>query len=197
MTLQSDVLRRTALVLVSVGLAWNLVEAVVALWAGASVGSVALIAFGLDSIIELFAGGVLLWQFKRERAGVEGEAAERRARRLIALTFFLLAAYVCLHSVASLVGWLPEPQPSLIGCRDCGGERRRDERPVRVQDARRHTDAVLVAEGGGRRESFLRSSGLGDTGGSGTQRPVLLVVGRPGGCADIDSPVHQGGHGES
>ena len=115
MTLQSDVLRRTAFVLVSVGLAWNLLEAVVALWAGASVGSVALIAFGLDSVIELFAGGVLLWQFKRERAGVEGEAAERRARRLIAFTFFLLAAYVGLHSVASLVGWLPEPQPSLIG----------------------------------------------------------------------------------
>ena len=115
MTLQSDVLRRTAFVLVSVGLAWNLLEAVVALWAGASVGSVALIAFGLDSVVELFAGGVLLWQFMRERAGVEGEAAERRARRLIAFTFFLLAAYVCLHSVASLLGWLPEPQPSLIG----------------------------------------------------------------------------------
>ena len=115
MTLQSDVLRRTAFVLVSVGLAWNLVEAGVALWAGASVGSVALMAFGLDSVIELFAGGVLLWQLKRERDGVEGESAERRARRLIALTFFLLAAYVGLHSGASLVGWLPEPQPSLIG----------------------------------------------------------------------------------
>ena len=115
MTLQSDVLRRTALVLVSVGLAWNLVEAGVALWAGATVGSVALIAFGLDSVIEIFAGGVLLWQLRRERAGVEGEAAERRARRLIGLTFFLLAAYVGLHSVASLAGWLPEPQPSLVG----------------------------------------------------------------------------------
>lgn len=115
MTLQSDVLRRTAFVLVSVGLAWNLVEAGVALWAGASVGSVALMAFGLDSVIELFAGGVLLWQLKRERDGVEGESAERRARRLIALTFFLLAAYVGLHSGASLVGWLPEPQPSLVG----------------------------------------------------------------------------------
>ena len=98
MALQSDVLRRMALVLVSVGLAWNLVEAGVALWAGIQVGSVALMAFGLDSVVELFAGGVLLWQLRRERAGVEDEAAENRARRLIALTFFLLAAYVGLHS---------------------------------------------------------------------------------------------------
>ena len=115
MTLQSDALRRTALILVSVGLAWNLVEAGVALWAGASVGSVALIAFGLDSVVELFAGGVLVWQFRRERDGLEDEAAETRARRLIGLTFFLLAAYVGLHSGASLIGWLPEPQPSLVG----------------------------------------------------------------------------------
>ena len=92
MTLQSDALRRTALILVSVGLAWNVVE-------GALCGR----------------GGVLLWQLMSERAGAEGEAAERRARRLVGLTFFLLAAYVGVHSVASLLGWLPEPEPSLIG----------------------------------------------------------------------------------
>ncbi|MCY4652506.1 MAG: cation transporter [Dehalococcoidia bacterium] len=115
MTLQSDALRRTALILVSVGLVWNLVEAGVALWAGASVGSVALLAFGLDSVVELFAGGVLVWQFRRERDGLEDEAAETRAQRLIGLTFFLLAAYVGIHSGASLLGWLPEPQPSLVG----------------------------------------------------------------------------------
>ncbi len=75
----------------------------------------ALIAFGLDSVVELFAGGVLVRQLRRERDGLEDEAAETRARRLIGFTFFLLASYVGLHSVASLVGWLPEPQPSLIG----------------------------------------------------------------------------------
>ena len=115
MTLQSDALRRTALILVSVGLVWNLVEAGIALWAGALVGSVALLAFGLDSVVELFAGGVLVWQFRRERDGLEDEAAETRARRLIGLTFFLLAGYVGIHSGASLLGWLPEPQPSLVG----------------------------------------------------------------------------------
>ncbi len=112
---QSDDLRRTALVLVSIGLAWNLVEAVVAFWAGARVGSVALIAFGLDSIIELFAGGVLVWRLRQEGEGREGEAAERRAQRLVGITFFVLAGYVGLHSVVSLGGWLPEPQPSLAG----------------------------------------------------------------------------------
>ena len=112
---QADDLRRTALVLVSIGLAWNLVEAVVAFWAGARVGSVALIAFGLDSIIELFAGGVLVWRLRQEGEGHEDEAAERRAQRLVGITFFVLAGYVGLHSVVSLGGWLPEPQPSLAG----------------------------------------------------------------------------------
>lgn len=113
--LQTADLRRTALVLVSIGLAWNLVEVVVAFWAGARVGSVALIAFGLDSIIELFAGGVLVWRLKQEGEGHENEAAERRAQRLVGITFFALAGYVGLHSVASLTGFLPEPQPSLAG----------------------------------------------------------------------------------
>ena len=112
---QTDDLRRTALVLVSVGLAWNLVEAGVAFWAGARVGSVALIAFGLDSIIELFAGGVLVWRLRKEGEGHEDEAAEQRAQRLIGFSFFVLAAYVGVHSMASLGGWLPEPQPSLVG----------------------------------------------------------------------------------
>ena len=112
---QADDLRRTALVLVSIGLAWNLVEVVVAFWAGARVGSVALIAFGLDSIIELFAGGVLVWRLRQEADEHEDEDAERRAQRLIGISFFVLAAYVALHSAASLAGLLPEPQPSLVG----------------------------------------------------------------------------------
>ena len=113
--LQADDLRRTALVLVSIGLAWNLVEAGVAFWAGARVGSVALIAFGLDSVIELFAGGILVWRLRQEGDEHESEAAERRAQRLIAISFFVLAGYVGLHSAASLAGLLPQPEPSLLG----------------------------------------------------------------------------------
>ncbi len=136
--LRTDDLRRTALILVSAGLAWNLVEAVVSFWAGARVGSVALLAFGLDSVIELFAGGVLVWRLMAERDEHEDDAAERRAQKLVGLTFFLLAAYVptmaerdeheddaaerrarrsfvSVHSLASLVGWAPRPEPSLVG----------------------------------------------------------------------------------
>ena len=112
MKLDLRALRRTALILVAAGLAWNLVEAAVALWAGLHAGSVAILAFGLDSIIELLAGGVLVWRLTAEK---EEDGAERRAQRLIGLTFFLLAVYVVLHSGANLSGLLPQPEPSLVG----------------------------------------------------------------------------------
>ena len=112
---QHDALRRTALILVGIGLVWNLAEAGAGFWAGVQAGSVSLLAFALDSIVELFAGGLLVWRLRAEGDGNDAEAAERRARRLIGCTFFLLAGYVTLHSVASLVGWLPRPEPSLAG----------------------------------------------------------------------------------
>ena len=115
MTTRLDTLRRTALILVIAGLLWNLVEAGVGLWAGLQTGSVALLAFGLDSIAELLAGGILVWRLRAEQGGHEEEAAERRAQKLLGLTFFLLAAYVALHSGANLLGWLPEPEPSIAG----------------------------------------------------------------------------------
>ena len=115
MAVEADTLRRSALVLVVIGLAWNLVEAVVAFWAGLQAGSVAMLAFGLDSIVELMAGGVLVWRLRTERDEEEAEAAERGAQRLLGLSFFFLAVYVVIHSGANLAGWLPEPQPSIAG----------------------------------------------------------------------------------
>ena len=115
MVVEADSLRKTALLLVLAGLVWNIAEAVVAFWAGLQAGSVAMLAFGLDSIVELLAGGVLVWRLRTERDEEDAEAAERKAQRLVGLTFFLLAAYVFLHSGANLLGWLPEPQPSLAG----------------------------------------------------------------------------------
>ena len=115
MALEADSLRRTALVLVFVGLLWNLVEAGVSLWAGVLADSVAMLAFGMDSIVELLAGGVLLWRFKTEREEAEAEDAERRAQRLLGMSFYLLAVYIVLHSGASLLGWFPDPEPSTAG----------------------------------------------------------------------------------
>lgn len=111
--LESGTLRKTALVLVVSGLLWNVLEGGVALWVAAQTSSVALLAYGLDSVIEIAAGGVLVW---RLRAGLEeSEAAEKRAQRLLALSFFLLAAYIAVHSLVNLLGFFPEPEPSLVG----------------------------------------------------------------------------------
>lgn len=115
-SLNPEALRRKALVLVWAGLLWNPVEVLVALPVGVLTGSPVLIAFGLKSIIELFAGSVMVWRLGRERsAPEEAGAAERRAERLIGITFFLLAVYLIAHSGASLSGWLPEPEASPIG----------------------------------------------------------------------------------
>ena len=115
MALQTDTLRRTALILVIVGLVWNLVEAGVGFWAGLQSGSVALLAFALDSLVELLAGGILVWRLLAEHGDHHEEAAERKAEKLLGLTFFLIAAYIAVHSCANLIGWFPEPEPSVAG----------------------------------------------------------------------------------
>lgn len=108
-------LRRRALVLVWIGEGWNGIEAVVGLWFALAVGSVALLAFGLDSVIELFAGLVLIWRLRGEWTGSGEARAERTALRLVGATFFLLAAYIAIHASATLLGLVPEPDRSLPG----------------------------------------------------------------------------------
>jgi divalent metal cation (Fe/Co/Zn/Cd) transporter len=89
--------------------AWNLIEAAVAVGAGLAAHSIALVGFGLDSLIETFAAVVVIWELK----GV-GEDRERRALRLIALSFFALAAYVVVEAGRDLlVG--AEAEWSLVG----------------------------------------------------------------------------------
>lgn len=82
--------------------AWHLVEAAIALVVGALAGSVALEGFGVDSAVELLAGGVIVWLFTSGRGS--SVAAERRAQQAIAASFFLLAAYVTVASVNDLAG---------------------------------------------------------------------------------------------
>jgi divalent metal cation (Fe/Co/Zn/Cd) transporter len=83
------------------GLVWHGVEAGVAIIAGVAAGSVALVGFGADSLIEMGAGLVLLWRFASSRSG--SPDAERRAQRLIGASFYVLASYVGVEAVRSLV----------------------------------------------------------------------------------------------
>ena len=105
-------LERKARLLAWGGVAWHVVEFGIAVAAGVAAGSIALIGFGADSLIEALAGVVVLWLFTGSRLG--SRAAERRAQQLIALTFFLLGVYVGVEAVRSLVGG-DHPQVSWVG----------------------------------------------------------------------------------
>src|SRR5206468_7987121 len=83
------------------GIGWHVAEFAIALAAGLSAGSIALIGFGADSLIEALAGGVVIWLFTGERRG--SGTAERRAQQLIAVSFFLLAGYVSVEALRTLV----------------------------------------------------------------------------------------------
>ena len=83
---------------------YNAAEAIIALWAGIRAGSVALVGFGLDSVIELAAASVVLWRMAIEAKGADTTrvtGAEQGVRRFVAVTFLVLAAYVLIQS-----GWM-------------------------------------------------------------------------------------------
>jgi divalent metal cation (Fe/Co/Zn/Cd) transporter len=107
--------RRTALVrrarmLAGASVAYNVAEAVVAISSGRLAGSTALVGFGLDSTVEVMSGLVILWQFGH----AVPEEREHRARRLIAVSFFALAAYVSVESVRTLMA-REQPDTSVVG----------------------------------------------------------------------------------
>jgi divalent metal cation (Fe/Co/Zn/Cd) transporter len=105
-------LARRARSLTDLGLGWHVPEATVAIAAGAVAGSVALVGFGADSVIEAAAGLVVLWLVTGGR--VHSGRAERRVQRLIAASFVLLAVYVTVESVRDLVGG-HHPAASWVG----------------------------------------------------------------------------------
>lgn len=94
------------------GLAWHVVEAMVAVLAGAAAASVALVGFGADSLIEAAAGGVVIWLMAAGRSA--SPRAERRAQQLIAASFLLLAAYVAAVGTLDLVDGR-RPEASWVG----------------------------------------------------------------------------------
>ena len=93
-------LERRARLLAWAGNGWHVIEFAVALGAGIAAGSVALISFGLDSVIELLAGGVIVWLFTGGRGS--SERAERRAQQLIAASYALLVSYVGIEAIRDL-----------------------------------------------------------------------------------------------
>ncbi len=94
-------------------MSWMTVEAAVAIAAGIAAGSVALMAFGIDSVIELIAAFVVLRTFRAEQAG-RTDRSEKQALRVIGLTFFLLAAYILADAAYTLIA-ASKPESSVAG----------------------------------------------------------------------------------
>lgn len=92
---------------------WNLLEAIIAIGAGLVASSIALVGFGLDSIIEVSSGAALLWRLHMD-APEKRERAEQIALRLVGVSFLLLAAYVAFDAIKSLITREP-PEASYIG----------------------------------------------------------------------------------
>jgi divalent metal cation (Fe/Co/Zn/Cd) transporter len=86
--------------LVAATITYNVIEAVIAITAGTAASSTALIGFGLDSVVEVSSAAAVAWQF----AGPDPEAREKTALRVIAFSFFALAAYVTVESLRALFG---------------------------------------------------------------------------------------------
>ncbi|MBE8525075.1 cation transporter [Amycolatopsis sp. H6(2020)] len=97
------VLSRRVRLLVGATITYNVLEAIIAISAGSMASSTALIGFGLDSVIEVASAAAVAWQF----SGTDPEARERTALKVIAVSFFALAAYVTVESVRSLFGAEP------------------------------------------------------------------------------------------
>lgn len=103
---------RRAQLLAATSVTYNLIEAVVAITAGLVAGSVALVGFGLDSVVEVSSGLIILWQFRHRFP----ETRERQALRMLAISFFALAGYVTVESIRALVaGSNPDTSPVGIG----------------------------------------------------------------------------------
>lgn len=107
---RTAVLQRRIRIVVALTISWNVVEAVVALIAGRIASSAALVGFGLDSVVEVLSAAAVAWQF----ATPDPDKREETALRVIAVSFFGLAAYVSVDAVLSLAG-LREPEHSPVG----------------------------------------------------------------------------------
>jgi divalent metal cation (Fe/Co/Zn/Cd) transporter len=93
---------------------WNVLECLIAVISGIIAGSVALVGFGIDSAIESATGVVLLWRLREEQNGKNSEELEQRALKLVGVGFLLLAVYVAIEAVTTLIK-TEIPRPSVVG----------------------------------------------------------------------------------
>ncbi|MFJ3775510.1 cation transporter [Streptomyces sp. NPDC090075] len=98
-----DALTRRIRLLVAATIGYNIVEAVVAIAAGTVASSSALVGFGLDSVIEVCSAAAVAWQFSAREHAVR-DSREKTTLRIIAVSFFALAAYVSVDAVRALAG---------------------------------------------------------------------------------------------
>jgi divalent metal cation (Fe/Co/Zn/Cd) transporter len=109
-------LRRWAWGLTALTIGWNSLEAVVAIVSGLVAGSIALLGFGLDSIVEVSSALIITWRLLRQTSDHRAiERAERRAVRLIAISFIGIAVYVTYDAASKLLGLGEPPERSPIG----------------------------------------------------------------------------------
>ena len=159
-------------------LVWMCAEGGIAIAAGVLAGSIALVGFGIDSAIEGFASAIIVWRFTGSR--LHSEAAERRAQKLVAIQFFLLAPYVAVEAVHRLVtgerpdvSWLGMAltASSLIGMPLLG--------VAKVRLAHRLGSAATKGEGNQNLLCAYLAGGGPDR--AGGERRLRALVARPGG----------------
>ena len=109
-------LHKKALSLSYFTVGYNIIEGIVSIFAGSSAGSIALVGFGLDSLLESLSGSVMIWRFRKHGkiSEEEEEEVERESIRLVACTFFVLGAYVSYESAKKLY-FHEIPDRSLLG----------------------------------------------------------------------------------
>ena len=110
----SRALYRKALFLEYVTVGYNIVEAVLSIFFGNAASSIALISFGLDSVVESLSGSILIWRLRVHGniPSEEEELIEERSRKLVAVTFLLLGIYVVFESLTRLInGEISRPSP--------------------------------------------------------------------------------------
>jgi hypothetical protein len=180
--------QRIALGLAWATIAWNPVEAVVAIVSGVAASSIALVGFGLDSTVDVLSASVIVWQMTRDLP----EDREEQALRLIAVSFFALGGYVTVQAVFDLAS-RSEPDTSTVGIA-LAAVSLVVMPPARQAEASQRTPSRLGQRGRRQQPNAAVHVSLGGSPrGPRAQRDGRLVVGRPGARARYRRTCHKWG----